>query len=322
MGLIGGFLGMENIDNIDVDEPVANSDICAVDDEDEVRKEENAVIKGLTAELWDHGDLSDEAIQKLQSFVDGGNGYACYQLAKYYLFHDEDYKKATPYIQSGIKNGSLGCYAVLGKAYEKGIGVERDFDKARQIYEYLSSGENENAFAIYALADMMYHGKGCKADKEGAFKLFFKLACDGLPKAKHRVGLMYQKGTGTEIDFEQALYWYKSAALDNYQKAYTSLGVMHYAGMGTDIDPEEALKWFALGAKNHDKIALYYLGKCAYRGNGTEKNVKKAINLLVRADKKGDIKAKSYLEEVVGYFKSEKLENQSIKDFFENQMVA
>lgn len=316
----GNKMDFETNKTSDVEIYDENEQISSNDAENEIRKEENRVIKKLTENMWNNDETTAASIRKIQHFAELGNGYACYQLAKYFLFHDQNYESAVPYIKMGSDAGSQSCSAVLGKAFEKGLGVEKDYEKAWLIYETLA--KQGNVFASYALADMMFYGKGCKEDKTAAFELFLDLAEKGYPKAKHKVGLMYQKGTGVEMDNQQAIYWYSSAVNDHYQKAYTSLGAMYYAGIGVESDMKMACKLFMEGAKNRDKISCYYLGKCCYKGLGIEQDKRRGIKLLIKADKKGDIKAKGYLENVVGYFESEQLESQSIKDFYQNQMIA
>lgn len=308
---------MENLTEMAVKEFVGDSvDFLTKDIEDDMRAAENEVIKRLTANMWDGGDLGRVSMRQIQNLAESGNGFACFQLARYYLFNNEDYNTAVLYIKKGMDVGSEGCCALLGKAFEKGIGVTQDISRAYQIYKTMS--DQGNAFATYALADMKFYGKGCKVDKEGAFNMFLGLANEGYPKAMHRVGLMYQRGTGVKMDYNEAFYWYNCAVDHKYQKAYTCLGSMYYMGYGVDCDVKKAVELFERGAKNHDKIAYYMLGKCRYKGLGTKKDVVSAIRLMKKADRYGDREANKYLENVMGYYGSEQMESQSIKDFYQS----
>lgn len=267
--------------------------------------------------MWDNTEFSKASIHKIQNYAESGNGFACFQLARYFLFTN-NYSDAIHYINMGINNGSNNCYALLGKIYERGIYLKQNYEKAISIYTTLA--KEDNAFAKYALADMIYYGKGCTANAEKAYKIFLDLAINGYPKAQFRVGLLNQRGFGTPKDYEKALFWYKQAAEHRYQKAYTAIGTMYYLGQGVDVDLEQATKYYEIGAKNKDKIAYYMLGKCKLKGLGTKQNIKRGVKLLRKADKQGDKEAKSYLENVVGYNFSKEQEEQSIKDFFENEL--
>ena len=83
-----------------------------------------------------------------------------------------------------------------------------------------------------------------KEDYATALKLWQPLAEEGVAKAKHYLGFMYQNGYGVEQDVEEAVKWYRKAARQGYGKAEYNLGVMYEKGQGVLQDYEESVKWY------------------------------------------------------------------------------
>ena len=83
-----------------------------------------------------------------------------------------------------------------------------------------------------------------KKDYAAALKLWQPLAEEGIAKAKHYLGFMYQNGYGVEQDVKEAVKWYRKAARQGYGKAEYNLGVMYEKGQGVLQDYEESVKWY------------------------------------------------------------------------------
>lgn len=76
---------------------------------------------------------SEEQLKWLQASAKQGYGLAFYNLATYYDAHRTS--KKSEWYEAAAKQGHTGCQYLLGKCYEGGWGVNKDFEKAAQWYE-------------------------------------------------------------------------------------------------------------------------------------------------------------------------------------------
>jgi TPR repeat protein len=107
-----------------------------------------------------------------------------------------------------------------------------------------------------------------KKDYATALKLWQPLAEEGIAKAKHYLGFMYQNGYGVEQDLEEAVKWYRKAARQGHGKAQYNLGVMYEKGQGVLQDYEESVKWYRKAARKGVAGAQTNLGLMYDLGHG------------------------------------------------------
>ena len=139
-----------------------------------------------------------------------------------------------------------------------------------------------------------------KKDYATALKLWQPLAEEGIAKAKHYLGFMYQNGFGVEQDVEEAVKWYREAARQGHGKAQYNLGVMYEQGQGVLQDYDESVKWYRKAARKGFANAESNLGVMYANGKGVTRNyvqaymwIKLALRHLVGNGKKTSSK---YLE--------------------------
>ena len=89
-----------------------------------------------------------------------------------------------------------------------------------------------------------------KKDYATALELWQPLAEEGVAKAKHYLGFMYQNGYGVEQDVREAVKWYRKAARKGVDGAQTNLGLMYDLGHGVIQDYVRAHMWNNLAAIN------------------------------------------------------------------------
>lgn len=157
------------------------------------------------------------------------NGQKAYEKGETY-YEEKNYEEAVKWYKKAAEQGNadaqykLGyCYAhggyeiplemqdSLGYNYEKGLGVDQDFDKA--IEWYRKSAEQGNAEAQYSLADCYLCGRGVAMNEVEAIKWLHKAAEQGHIEAQYYLGKCYYKGIhGVLIDYDEAAKWYRKAA--------------------------------------------------------------------------------------------------------------
>ena len=104
----------------------------------------------------------------------------------------------------------------LGMLYYRGLGVPRDYEKARQYWE--------------------------------------RAAANGDDDARFSIGSLYHEGTHVARDYGKALALWESAALNGHGDAQFNLGILYYVGMGVPLDYRQARYWFKKAAAGGDTI--------------------------------------------------------------------
>ncbi|RHZ88391.1 hypothetical protein Glove_23g90 [Diversispora epigaea] len=176
----------------------------------------------------------------------------------------------------------------LADMYRKGIGVEKDLNKAYQIYSKLS---NEGSFIMAStdVADCYRHGFGVEKNEEKAFKLYLKSAEKGITVAQNRVGWCYRFGIGTPKDAAKGFPWHMKSALAGNTSSIRKVGYYYSKGIGVDRDYQKAIKWFLKAAEKGDCAAQYYLGDCYKMGYGVNENRVKAFEWYKKAAECNDV---------------------------------
>lgn len=149
------------------------------------------------------------------------------------------------------KAGWLGdSYAQndIGYLYEKGIGVEQDYEKAKVWYQ--------------------------------------RAALKNFAIAQYNLALLYKNNhlkVGT--DFAKAFSWFQAASENGDEKSHYQLGLAYKNGQGTTVDLTKACALFVQAGEVTE--ALYERGFCAWQGIGQEANVSEAMTLWEQAAKAG-----------------------------------
>ena len=111
--------------------------------------------------------------------------------------------------------------------YEKGEGVEKDYEKAFALFKKAS--EMGHAPAQTNLARYYLGNYGHEKNLSEAFKLYSEAALSGgpsdtgWPEAQYQLAKSYKKGIGTEINPDISMYWLQQAALQGHSEAKKEL---------------------------------------------------------------------------------------------------
>lgn len=108
------------------------------------------------------------------------------------------------------ENGDVRAQYAIGRLYEKGKGVERDF--AQAFIWYRKAAEKDHADSQYRLAVGYAYGLGAKKDEGVALSWLRKAANNGQKRAQKVLAQAYKEGRlGLTADPGQAKYWYDKA---------------------------------------------------------------------------------------------------------------
>ena len=118
-----------------------------------------------------------------------------------------DYDRARGIWQPLAEMGDVRAQRGMGKMYEKGRGVDRDFAAALKWYR--PAAEKGDAESQYRLSVGYGYGLGVKRDDAKAMEWLRKAAENGQKRAQRSLAKGYEDGlNGLPRDPEKAKYWY------------------------------------------------------------------------------------------------------------------
>jgi len=230
-----------------------------------------------------------------------------YLEAKAY-YEQKEFIKALPLFKRASEVGHAESQCYLGKMYENGKGVSKDYEEAVKCYR--KAAEQNNAEGQYRLGRMYLSVKGLKKSVDEAMKLFYKAAEQGYAEAQYWLGCIFYIGDfGVGKDYAIAMEWYRKAAemgcakgeygLGNiylerkeyhkaemaymsagdqgYANSYVSLAYMYEDGVGRKKDISAALSFFHIAAEQGCGYAQYILGTRYENGEYVKKDIQKAL---------------------------------------------
>ncbi|GBC31753.2 kinase-like domain-containing protein [Rhizophagus irregularis DAOM 181602=DAOM 197198] len=106
---------------------------------------------------------------------------------------------------------------ILGLYYKEGIEVEKNYNKAFELFE--KSAEGGYSDRINSLGYCYIYGVGTNIDMQKAFELYQKSANLGDKGAQYNLAMMYEGIT----DMDKAIYWYEKSAQQGDQDAQYEL---------------------------------------------------------------------------------------------------
>lgn len=138
-----------------------------------------------------------------------GDKYACYYLGCCYKY-EEEYDSAAKWYQKGVDGKYGPAFRELGILYLKGNGVQKDEEKAFELFN--SAGERTSDIPFW-LGNCFYDGIGCSQDYEEAMRMF-QLGSEEQEDSYCQlyIARMYRDGKGVDKDIDAAKEWYEKAA--------------------------------------------------------------------------------------------------------------
>ncbi|MGF0071828.1 tetratricopeptide repeat protein [Streptococcus orisratti] len=129
-------------------------------------------------------------------------------------FGDIEYnaKTAIKYYRKAAKMDDFKAYRYLGLAYQDGVGVTQNDEKAYENFKK-AADLGDSTGQLYQ-ADYLLEGKGTTQDVTTAISLYQDLIDNGAhdkATAAYQLGVIYQEGAYTTADIEKAKSYYQLA---------------------------------------------------------------------------------------------------------------
>lgn len=120
-----------------------------------------------------------------------------------------DYTSGPSLVRWAAEAGEPAAQYRLAKLHERGLGVPKDLEAARQWTERAAEGGNVKA--MHDLAVYYAEGEGGQQSYAAAAEWFRKAADYGLTDSQYNLAVLYEAGLGISPSRTEALYWYEVA---------------------------------------------------------------------------------------------------------------
>lgn len=191
-------------------------------------------------------------------------------------------KMAVAYFMEASMKNSLFGMLNMAQLYREGMGVEKDIEKARELYH--RAYEMSYTDAMVLCGDTYLEGAAdMEPDYKNALICYQKAVFKRCPYASYRLGWLYHEGLGVEQDSVKAWDYYQKAVAMQYADAMTDVGVFYRDGIMAPQDYGKALELLEKAAAKGNARAMRELGQMYLRGQGVEADFKRAKEWLYKS---------------------------------------
>lgn len=203
----------------------------------------------------------------------------------------------------------------LSDAYNnQSIHLKQNHSVTLKFYE----ATQQYGYSLHYLGHMYHYGLGVKKDFKKAKELYEKAIDKGNHHAICDMGLMYEKGYGVKQDYIKAKELYEIAGALNNSSALSNLGILYELNLilSPNYQNNPSKELFEKSIELGNASAMNNLANIYYTGHNIAKNIIKARELYEMAIAKGNTVAitnlcilyrktdlKNDAEYVINYFK-------------------
>ena len=162
---------------------------------------------------------------------------------------ERDYDRAAELFQAAADQGLGQALSNLGVLYENGFGVELDEAEAYRLYREGGQAGREGFRALLQQAETLWSDRLiAPSDTPEAVARDSLAAQAGDPVALYAMGYRFNVGVGRAVDRARAASFYRRSAEAGFAPAALSLGVLYARGLGVPQDFVEAYRWLNVAA--------------------------------------------------------------------------
>ncbi|GEA05847.1 hypothetical protein KUL42_06080 [Alteromonas sp. KUL42] len=199
----------------------------------------------------------DNAQTLFKRAAEHGSEEAKYYLARIYLYERNDRPEALKVVEELHKAGNVSGTYLLGKMTFNGWGVEKNEAYGIELIQLAAQQGSTHAFAQLGWHYM--NGVGVEQNYEVAKEFLEKaVSSDGLEAkyAQFNLGWMYYNGLGVSKDYQKAMTWFKRSEARGFKDASSMLGkIYEEGGYGLNKDIELALNYYRESDKNWGDVS-------------------------------------------------------------------
>lgn len=229
------------------------------------------------------------------------------------LENDEFFVSAKRRAESGDSDGMV----LLGRAYKRGMGTEKNAKKAFEWFEKAANAGNSEG--MWRLGCAYGFGEGVEKSQDKDFEWTEKSAEAGNSGGMWRLGYAYEYGIGTEENAQKAFEWFEKAANAGNGTGMWRLGYAYERGKGVEKNDDLAYAWYQKSADTNERTGVWFLGHAYLLGIGVQKDTKIATELIIKSAEMGKVNAYSSLADE--YLRGEHVNKsyEKAKEYYEKE---
>ena len=184
-------------------------------------------------------------------------------------------QETTP-LQALAQRGDARAQLELGVRYAEGRGgLPRDSKIAAQWFS--KAADQGVVIAQYRLGSLYEKGVGVDRSYERARSLYEKAANAGNARAMHNLGVLFVENGDGWPDYASAAGWFRKAAEYGVRDSQFNLAVLYARGMGVEQNLVQSYMWFAVAATQGDAEAARKRDEVAARLDARDLATAKSI---------------------------------------------
>ncbi|KAI9351864.1 hypothetical protein BD770DRAFT_445613 [Pilaira anomala] len=222
------------------------------------------------------------------------NPVAQFFLGILYFYGDYNISKdeqcAMDWFELSANNSWSYALAYIGFAYERGIFVDPDHQKAIDLYEKIANKDDNDNGTIDDGTLYLFGNKKFELDLSNVSKeIISKICCktNNIVAISPDMCLCNNYFITTSLDIKRIMLWEslltnkKSSAVAASQSSISALYALELNNVPQDF--KKTVYWAKKGIKNGSSISCAYLASCYEEGVGVSRNIKEAMKLYKKS---------------------------------------
>lgn len=218
-------------------------------------QQNHVLVRSLIGEiyLFGHGRFKKDHAKAdiwLEKAAKGGSTNAQFFMG--YLYQcKQNYNGAFLWYSRASKNGKIEAIFKMAEFYYCGMGVEKDYMKAKHYCEtILECAEHGRSYNM--LGDI--HASGIdgllQRNYKKAMQFYIKAIGYGCGDGAAGIGLLHECGYGVKKSNKSAYKWYLKSTIDNSGRGQLLLGRMYMKGLVVEKDYDTAMEYLQKSLEN------------------------------------------------------------------------
>lgn len=201
-----------------------------------------------------------------------------------YAYRNQDYNSARKHYEKLADKGFPEAQTSLGRIYLYGKGIERDPEKALELFRQASRPGGDPRAKRYIPRALAYAGRSAVKGEakyltpRQGLQMLRQAAAENNKTALFELGYAWENGlAGLQPDGRKATEYYLKAAGTGYGRAYHYLADMYEDGELVPRNLDIAVRLYENAVRNDYPRAAVNLGRLYEKGEGVAQNKSKAM---------------------------------------------
>lgn len=201
------------------------------------------------------------------------------------LYLEGSFEEALVLYETLIEYNALYNYRNIADIYYLHL-EEKNYEKAFQYYSYC-----EGVHAVFCLAEMFEQGLGVEKDEDKAYELYINAINSGNSEAKFRL-IPTLLDEGSKYYNPNMAFAFADECSSYKIESFFYLGFCYLHGLGVEENDRLAFNCFLRVSSTNDPLHIQYLADCYLNATGIMQDLDRAIELYSRLPKSNETNGK------------------------------